>query len=221
MKDINLIKVNRLKKGWTQVQLAEITGLSERTIQRLENGAKASIESINALATVFEVDLKSLEPVKLREHFSAPINTKLLMAAVSLWVLIMIIEFLSIGSPFLSIIIATLLYVFFSIHGYSIINNQLLIHRVGWSSRYDLNSLSSIDVNPFAMTGAIRIFGASLLFVSVGKFKNSIIGKFTAYTTNPDNCLVLRFSDEVVVITPDDPEAMQITIEEHLGNIET
>ncbi|RMX06267.1 helix-turn-helix domain-containing protein [Allofranklinella schreckenbergeri] len=51
----------RLQRGWSQQQLAELSGLSTRTIQRLENGHSASVESLKALAAVFEVDFHSLK----------------------------------------------------------------------------------------------------------------------------------------------------------------
>ena len=38
-----------------------MTGLSVRTIQRIERGQNAGLESINALAAVFEVDLNELQ----------------------------------------------------------------------------------------------------------------------------------------------------------------
>lgn len=56
-----LIQKLRLKRGWSQEQLAEISGLSVRTIQRLERGQPGSLESCNALAAVFEVDLDQLK----------------------------------------------------------------------------------------------------------------------------------------------------------------
>ncbi|WP_041521946.1 helix-turn-helix domain-containing protein [Gilvimarinus agarilyticus] len=46
----------RLQKGWSQEQLAELTGLSIRTISRIERGQTPSLESRNALASVFDVD---------------------------------------------------------------------------------------------------------------------------------------------------------------------
>src|SRR5205814_6188705 len=51
-----LIQKLRLKRGWSQQQLADASGLSVRTIQRIENGAAASTESLKCLAAVFEVD---------------------------------------------------------------------------------------------------------------------------------------------------------------------
>ena len=47
----------RLQKGWSQEQLAELAGLSVRTIQRIERGQKPAMESARSLASVFEVDL--------------------------------------------------------------------------------------------------------------------------------------------------------------------
>lgn len=45
----------RASRHWSQEQLAELSGLNLRTIQRLESGAKISTESLRALAAVFEV----------------------------------------------------------------------------------------------------------------------------------------------------------------------
>ncbi|MDH5434525.1 MAG: helix-turn-helix domain-containing protein [Gammaproteobacteria bacterium] len=56
-----IVKRLRDKKNWSQEQLAIMTGLSTRTIQRIESGNKASIESLKSLAAVFEVDISKLE----------------------------------------------------------------------------------------------------------------------------------------------------------------
>ncbi len=55
-----IIRKLRLQKGWSQEQLAELTGLSTRTIQRIEKGSVASQESISALASVFAIDREEL-----------------------------------------------------------------------------------------------------------------------------------------------------------------
>jgi len=56
-----LIQKLRLQHGWSQEQLGELSGLSPRTIQRLEKGQAASVESLKALAAVFEVDFNRLK----------------------------------------------------------------------------------------------------------------------------------------------------------------
>jgi transcriptional regulator with XRE-family HTH domain len=50
----------RIQRGWTQDQLANMAGVSVRTIQRLERGQPASLETAKALASVFEVDHTSI-----------------------------------------------------------------------------------------------------------------------------------------------------------------
>ena len=50
----------RMARGWSQAQLAELSGLSIRTVQRIENGADPSLESLRALAAVLQVDPSEL-----------------------------------------------------------------------------------------------------------------------------------------------------------------
>ncbi len=56
-----IVRKLRLKKGWSQEQLAQISGLNVRTIQRIERGHSASLESKKSLAAVFEVQLSTFE----------------------------------------------------------------------------------------------------------------------------------------------------------------
>ena len=55
-----IVRKLRLKRGWSQEQLAEMAGLSVRTIQRIERGQKAGLESLKSLAAVFDVELSNL-----------------------------------------------------------------------------------------------------------------------------------------------------------------
>jgi len=54
------IRKMRLAKAWSQEQLAEMCGLSIRTIQRLERGQQPSLESLKSLAAVFDVHTNEL-----------------------------------------------------------------------------------------------------------------------------------------------------------------
>ena len=51
-------KKMRLDRHWSQDQLAEMSGLSIRTIQRIENGENAGLESLKSLAAVFIINIK-------------------------------------------------------------------------------------------------------------------------------------------------------------------
>jgi len=62
------IKKLRLERHWSQEQLAEMSGLSVRTIQRIENGGNAGLESLKSLAAVFETDIEdSCKKAELEE----------------------------------------------------------------------------------------------------------------------------------------------------------
>jgi len=56
-----ILRKLRLDKGWSQEQLAEVSGVSTRTIQRIERGKTASLETLKCLASVFETDLQTLK----------------------------------------------------------------------------------------------------------------------------------------------------------------
>ena len=45
--DAQLIRSERLKRAWSQEQLAQVTGLGLRTVQRIENGGNDRIVSIS------------------------------------------------------------------------------------------------------------------------------------------------------------------------------
>jgi len=56
-----LIQKLRLQRGWSQEQLAEVSGLSVRTVQRIERGRPASLETLKALGAAFEIDFSDLK----------------------------------------------------------------------------------------------------------------------------------------------------------------
>ncbi len=58
--DSKLIRTEREKRAWSQEHLAEVTGLSLRTIQRIETAGAASFESVRALAAVLDLDAAAL-----------------------------------------------------------------------------------------------------------------------------------------------------------------
>jgi len=50
----------RVERAWTQQQLAEISSLSLRTIQRAEKHGNCSYETLLAIASAFDVDVREL-----------------------------------------------------------------------------------------------------------------------------------------------------------------
>ncbi|WP_420552606.1 helix-turn-helix domain-containing protein [Tenacibaculum aiptasiae] len=66
------LKKMRLARHWSQEQLATMSGLSVRTIQRIENGENAGLESLKSLAAVFETTItdvkKEIDVAQLKEE---------------------------------------------------------------------------------------------------------------------------------------------------------
>jgi len=59
-----IVRKLRLQRGWSQEQLAEMSDLSVRTIQRAERGQSIGSESLKSLAAVFEVQISDLKQEK-------------------------------------------------------------------------------------------------------------------------------------------------------------
>lgn len=66
-----LIQKLRLKRGWSQQQLADASGLSARTIQRIEAGQPASTETLKSIAAVFELDFSILDTERQMAQMAA------------------------------------------------------------------------------------------------------------------------------------------------------
>ncbi|NNN70892.1 MULTISPECIES: helix-turn-helix domain-containing protein [unclassified Vibrio] len=54
------VKHLRESRGWSQEHLSSVSGLSIKTIQRIESGRKASLESQQALASAFKVEISEI-----------------------------------------------------------------------------------------------------------------------------------------------------------------
>lgn len=71
------IRPLRLEKGWSQGQLATITGLSTRTVQRIENGEQASLETLTAIAAALGVQVRDLNAQPQQTIEEAPDEQRL------------------------------------------------------------------------------------------------------------------------------------------------
>lgn len=58
--DSDRVRRERECRAWSQEQLAQLTGLGLRTIQRIESSGLASLESTSALASVFQVSVEDI-----------------------------------------------------------------------------------------------------------------------------------------------------------------
>lgn len=56
-----IVRKLRMEKGYSQEQLAEMAGVSTRTLQRIERGANASPETLKCIASVLEIGFSDLQ----------------------------------------------------------------------------------------------------------------------------------------------------------------
>ncbi|ELQ6063686.1 helix-turn-helix domain-containing protein [Cronobacter sakazakii] len=66
MQTENRIRALRLARAWSQEQLAELSSVSVRTIQRIEKGEPPSLETLSALAAVFDTRVEELTGAPLQ-----------------------------------------------------------------------------------------------------------------------------------------------------------
>ncbi len=98
---INLrdIKKLRLERHWSQDQLSEMSGLSIRTIQRIENGENAGLESLKSLAAVFETNIvdsdKKMEMEQIKKEEEYVQNLKELYKYIGVAIFSLVFPFIS------------------------------------------------------------------------------------------------------------------------------
>lgn len=100
----------------------------------------------------------------------------------------------------------------FAVRGYTVTDESIRIHRLGWSSSVPLDQLESATVSPYAMRRSIRELANGGLFSYTGRFHNAALGSYRAFVTDHARTVVLRFpdradGDRVIVMSPDDPSA--------------
>ena len=100
----------------------------------------------------------------------------------------------------------------FTVRGYSITNNALLIDRLFWTTRIPLTEFQSAKFDPDATRGSIRTFGNGGFFSFTGYFRSKELGSYRAFMTDRRRAVVLRFLDRVVVVSPDRPQDFVETI---------
>jgi len=114
----------------------------------------------------------------------------------AVWLIVMV------ASPIIILVAAA----FFMIRGYELTRDELLIQRLGWKSKLNLQGLQTAEIDPEAMKRSIRLFGNGGLFCFAGQFRNKKLGRYRAYATDPKLAVILKFTDKVVVVTPARPD---------------
>jgi len=79
-----ILKQLRISRHLSQEQLASMSGLNVRTIQRIESGQNASLESLKCLAAALDVDVETLKQSTFDIDKNSD-NWKRLSPAIKIW----------------------------------------------------------------------------------------------------------------------------------------
>ena len=94
----------------------------------------------------------------------------------------------------------------FTIRGYGLSSDSILVHRLLWSTVLPRTGLESAEVDQEAMRGSLRTFGNGGAFSFTGFYYNKRLGSYRAYVTDPHRTVVLRYANRRVVLSPATPE---------------
>lgn len=234
------IRLERGKRSWTQERLGEETGLSSRTIQRMESGQSLSRESLRLVEEAFELPEGELSAHNERHCFKAPYFTQkwrypALVFATIMMFLCVVLQVFSIRLALTSgehiglgiwaifawcAFLNTSLIVnvfFFYVHGYVIEKGVLHVLHRGWSSKYDLSQVTGIEICPEALGAFPILFLTGFNFSSL--YYASSIGLFRGMHVNGLTCVLLHFGKRKIMVSPDDPEAFVSAVQERLLSI--
>ncbi|HNX04542.1 MAG TPA: helix-turn-helix domain-containing protein [Opitutales bacterium] len=229
------IRAERRKQSWTQEKLAEVTGLSVRTVQRLECGTQPSTDTLRLLATAFGLDVadflaEAAKPAKTRFRATYSKSMKRTFTALAV---------VFIGLPFAAIFMEKvlgidchssmgmykwfmLLYIvnmFTMTNSFTIKGGKLVIQHFLLKKSYDLSRLTNIDICPHAMMGSIPL---SFPVVTMSAwYRNALLGTYRAFVTDPAHMVVMRFGKQTIVVSPDDPDAFVEAVRAQLRNAGT
>jgi hypothetical protein len=103
----------------------------------------------------------------------------------------------------IAIVVVALL---FTIRGYTVTPDAILVHRLLWTTRLRLAGLDSAVSKPDAMRRSIRAFGNGGLFSFSGSFRNTAFGAYRAFVTDPHRTVVLHFPTRTIIVSPSAPE---------------
>lgn len=93
----------------------------------------------------------------------------------------------------------------FTVRGYRLESEALLVRRLGWNTRLSLADLQRVERIPQAMQQSYRLLGNGGLFSFTGWFRHAQLGTYRAYVTDLQRAVVLHFDKRRVVVSPEDP----------------
>ena len=142
--------------------------------------------------------------------YKAPWSTSLIViSSLASFVLIVgTLQCVVTGHPWIALGLCGVIFggLLFTIRGYTITPDAILVHRLFWSTRLPISGLQSAEVAPDIMRSGIRLWGNGGLFSFTGWFRNRALGVYRSFVTDPHRTVVLRYAARPVVVSPSSPD---------------
>jgi len=94
----------------------------------------------------------------------------------------------------------------FTVRGYAITPDAILVHRLLWATRLPRAGLQSAEFVPNAMCKSIRTCGNGGFFSFTGFYWSKTLKSYRSYVTDPRRTVILRYENRTVVVSPGTPE---------------
>jgi hypothetical protein len=114
----------------------------------------------------------------------------------------LLLRAIAVGVPMLILVVPPI----FSVRGYSLTQDEVLVRRLGWATRLPLVGLETVEGKADAMRRSWKLFGNAGLYCYTGLYWNRQLGFYRAYATDPSRAVILRYAHRNIVITPHDPQ---------------
>jgi hypothetical protein len=107
----------------------------------------------------------------------------------------------------------------FTIRGYSITEDCILIHRLIWATRLPLEHLNEVNLDGATFRNSMRCFGNGGIFGISGLYYNRREGTFRAFVTNTTRTVLLKFASRTILVSPDDPKRFVSALLHHMDQL--
>src|ERR1017187_1555141 len=106
----------------------------------------------------------------------------------------------------------------FTIRGYTITSDAILVHRLFWATRLRRGGFQSARFEPFRLRGNIRIGNGGFFSFSGWNYKPGL-GFCRVFVTDHRRIVLLRYPNRLVAISPAAPEEFvhDLTVAGHLA----
>jgi hypothetical protein len=95
----------------------------------------------------------------------------------------------------------------FVVTAYEVGPTDLRVQRLLWSTRIPLTGITHAWHDPQAMKRSLRVFGNGGLYSITGLYRNSTLGLYRAFVTDPKRSVILALPRRPVIVSPADPRA--------------